>query len=63
MRKLVRTPPMSTAMDASRGNPCTSIPTSEVVPPTSTTIASWGPDRKAAPRMLFVGPEAKVRTG
>ena len=33
---------------------------SVVVPPTSMTIASASPDRKAAPRMLLVGPEAKL---
>ena len=63
MRKLVRTPPISTATEASRGKPCVSAPTSEVVPPTSTTIASFRPERKAAPRIELVGPEAKVSTG
>ena len=63
MRKLVRTPPISTDIAASRGNPCISMPTSEVVPPMSTTIASLSPASSAAPRIEFVGPEAKVRTG
>jgi len=33
------------------------------VPPTSTTIASSRPDRKAAPRIELVAPEAKLATG
>ena len=60
MRKLVRTPPISTSTEASRGKPLVSAPASVVVPPMSTTIASWSPERKAAPRIEFVGPEAKV---
>ena len=32
---------------------------SVVVPPTSITMASLSPERKAAPRMLLVGPEEK----
>ncbi len=63
MRKLVRTPPISTAIDDSLGKPCTSAPISVVVPPTSITMASSKPVRKAAPRMLLVGPEPNVRTG
>ncbi len=59
MRKSVRTPPTSTAPLASLGKPDFRWPTSVVVPPTSTTIASRSPDRKAAPRMLFVGPDEK----
>ena len=55
MRKLVRTPPTSTATADSRGKPRASTPTSVVVPPMSTTTAfSWS-ERKAAPRMLLVG--------
>ena len=46
-----------------RGKPCCSTPISVVVPPTSTTMASRKPLRKAAPRILLVGPEAKVSTG
>ena len=57
MRKSVRTPPTSTARLASRGNPPLRCPTSVVVPPTSTTMASPSPERWAAPRMLFVGPD------
>ena len=63
MRKLVRTPPMSTGRDSSRGYPLTSAPTSVVVPPISTTMPFLTPDRNAAPRMLLVGPEEKVSTG
>ncbi len=63
MRKLVRTPPISTATEASRGNPFTSSPTSAVVPPTSTTAPSDTRLRNAAPRIEFVGPEANVATG
>lgn len=63
MRKLVRTPPMSTATALSRGKPFISIPTSDVVPPISTTMASPIPASRAAPRMELVGPEAKVSTG
>ena len=33
------------------------------VPEAEVVMASLAPDRKAAPRMLLVGPEAKVRTG
>ncbi len=36
---------------------------SVVVPPTSTTMASLSPERYAAPRMLFVGPEEIDHTG
>ena len=36
---------------------------SVVVPPTSTTMASSRPERKAAPRIELVGPEAKLYTG
>ena len=46
MRKLVRTPPMSTDTAASRGKPWMSMPTSDVVPPMSTTIASLRPARQ-----------------
>ena len=60
MRKSVRTPPISTTLLASRGNPWRRAPMSVVVPPTSTTMASSRFDRKAAPRMLLVGPEAKL---
>ena len=63
MRKLVLTPPTSTATVAWRGKPLCSEPTSVVVPPISTTIASATPDRNAAPRIELVGPEAKVSTG
>ena len=53
MRKLVRTPPTSTATVAGRGKPLCSAPTSEVVPPMSTTIASAdaGQERRAANRI------------
>ena len=60
MRNSVRTPPTSTTLFASRGKPCRRLPTSVVVPPTSTTSASRRPERNAAPRMLFVGPDAKL---
>ena len=50
-------------MDACLGNPSFSTPTSVVVPPISMTMASWTPDRNAAPRIEFVGPDAKVQTG
>ena len=63
MRKLVRTPPTWTAELDSRGNPLVRMPTSVVVPPTSTTMASLKPERKAAPRSELVGPEAMVSTG
>jgi hypothetical protein len=63
MRNSVRTPPTSTTEFASRGNPRRSWPISVVVPPTSITIASVSPDRKAAPRIEFVAPEAKLMTG
>ena len=63
MRKFVRTPPMSTSADASRGKPRCRMPTSVVVPPTSTTAHSSRPERNAAPRIEFVGPEANVATG
>lgn len=36
---------------------------SVVVPPISTTMAFGRLERKAAPRMLLVGPEEKVKTG
>ena len=53
MRKSVRTPPILTTELASRGKPCCSWPTSVVVPPTSTTIASSRPGqvRRAAHRI------------
>ena len=60
MRNSVRTPPISTTLLASRGKPWRRLPTSVVVPPTSTTSASSSPDRNAAPRMQLVGPEAKL---
>ena len=60
MRKLVRTPPTWTMLLASLGKPRRRQPTSVVVPPTSTTMASSMRDRKAAPRMLLVGPDAKL---
>src|SRR5438067_1964011 len=63
MRKRVRTSPISTTEFASRGKPRRNCPTSEDVPPTSTTIASCTPDRKAAPRIELVAPEAKLMTG
>ena len=63
MRKLVRTPQMSMVEDASRGNPPTNTPMSEVVPPTSTTTQSVSPLRNAAPLIELVGPEANVDTG
>lgn len=37
--------------------------TSVVVPPMSTTAQSARPDRNAAPRIEFAGPEAKIATG
>ena len=52
-----------TRVAACLGNPPLRTPTSVVVPPISITIASWTPDKKAAPRMEFVGPEANVKTG
>ena len=63
IRKFVRTSPISTSVDASRGKPFMRTPTSDVVPPMSTTTASPTPERRAAPRMQFVGPEANVRIG
>ena len=50
-------------MEASLGKPSLSTPTSVVVPPMSTTMASRNPERKAPPRMLLVGPEENVSTG
>ena len=47
IRKFVRTSPMSTSVEASRGKPFTRTPTSEVVPPMSTTTASLAPERNA----------------
>ena len=55
--------PTSTARLASRGKPALRWPTSVVVPPTSTTMASWRPDRYAAPLMLLVGPDENEYTG
>ena len=63
MRKFVRTPPTFIWLLLSRGNPSARTPTSEVVPPMSTTIALSIPDRIAAPRKLFVGPLEKVNAG
>ncbi len=63
MRKLVRTPPTSTVVAACLGKPLCSNPTSVVVPPMSSTMASDSPDRNAAPRIELVGPLAKVSTG
>ena len=60
IRKSVRTPPISTTLLASRGKPACSTPTSVVVPPTSITTPSLSPVKKAAPRILFVGPDAKL---
>ena len=50
-------------LEASLGKPFLNTPTSVVVPPTSITMALGIPERKAAPLMLLVGPEEKVRTG
>jgi hypothetical protein len=63
MRKFVRMPPISTAWADCRGNPSTSTPMSVVVPPMSTTRASVAPERCAAPRIEFVGPQPIVSTG
>ena len=63
MRNSVRTPPISTTEFASRGKPRRNSPTSDEVPPTSTTIASARPERNAAPRIELVAPEAKLITG
>lgn len=52
-----------TLLEASRGKPFMMTPTSVVVPPMSTTMAFFFPERKAAPRILLVGPEANVRAG
>jgi len=46
-----------------REKPPTRMPTSVEVPPTSTTIASRRPDRKAAPRIELAGPLATVKIG
>ena len=45
------------------GNPSFIDPTCMVVPPMSITIPFSTPVRKAAPRMLFVRPDAKVSIG
>lgn len=45
------------------GNPSLINPTCVVVPPMSITIASCTPDKNAAPRILFVKPDANVSTG
>jgi hypothetical protein len=52
-----------TFVDASLGKPFLKTPTSDVVPPMSITMAFFLPERNAAPRMLFVGPDANVLTG
>ena len=52
-----------TCDEASLGKPLTSIPTSVLVPPMSTTIPSFFPDKNMAPLILLVGPEEKVNTG
>ena len=56
----IAVPPMRTTAFDSRGKPPLIWPTSVVVPPTSTTIASSRPERYAAPRIEFVAPEAKL---
>ena len=61
MRKLVRIPPMLDIIADSLGNPFFNMPTSVVVPPISATMALLRPDKNAAPRMLLVGPEEKVK--
>ena len=63
IRKLVRTPPTSTAAVDSRGKPSTKMPASADVPPTSMTTASFTPANAHAPRIEFVGPEPSVSTG
>ncbi len=63
IRKLVVTPPISTAAADSRGKPPDSTPRSVEVPPTSATIASLTPERNAAPRRELAGPEPMVSTG
>ncbi len=63
IRKLVRTPPTSTAAVDSRGNPSTRMPMSADVPPTSITSASLSPASAHAPRMELVGPDPTVRMG
>ena len=60
---MVRTPPMVLAVAVSLGKPRSRKPTSVVVPPMSTTTASCKPVRKAAPRMLLVGPAEQVKMG
>ena len=63
MRKLVRTPPTSTAAVDSRGNPSTRMPASADVPPTSMTTASLTLASAQAPRIELVGPDPRVSTG
>ena len=63
IRKFVLTPPIVTGRADSRGKPSFRSPMSVEVPPTSTTIEFLTPAKKAAPRMLFVGPDEQVRIG
>ena len=63
MRKLVRTPPISTATSLAREALLQRRRYPVVVPPMSTTTPPARPERKAAPRIEFVGPLANVRTG
>ena len=60
---MVCTPPISAIRPACLGKPPTSRPTSDVVPPTSITTASWREVMNAAPRMELVGPDEKVPMG
>ena len=52
-----------TIVDKNVGNPSFIDPTCMVVPPMSMIMPFCTPDRKAAPRMLFVRPDANVSTG
>ena len=63
IEKFVLTSATVTEVPACLGNPSFTSPTSVVVPPTSTTSAFFSSDKKAAPLIELVGPQAKVRTG
>ena len=60
---LVRKPPIRAPSSSRWTLPSRMTPTSVVVPPMSTTMASSSPDSLRAPLMLDAGPESIVSTG
>jgi len=63
MKEAIQNTKNITFPDKCFGNPSFIDPTCVVVPPMSITMPFCTPDKKAAPRMLFVRPDVNVSTG